>query len=247
MKERAALVLAAGEGKRMRSSLPKVLHVLMNRTLIEWVLEAVGAAGFPRVIVVVGHGGGEVRRAVSRPEIEFVRQEEQKGTGHAVLQAEPLLGGFGGSLVVLSGDVPFVRPETLEGLVRLHEERGGGATVATAEMPDPAGYGRIVRDGRGGIDRIVEEKDATDEERKIREINSGTYAFDSKALFDALPRVGAENASGEIYLTDVVAILRGEGRSVLPYPVGDRWEIFGINTPEHLEAAAEHAEGRNHG
>jgi len=247
VRERAALVLAAGEGKRMRSSLPKVLHVLIDKPLIIWVLDAARAAGFDRVAVVVGHGGEEVRRAVSRPGVEFVRQEEQKGTGHAVLQAAPLLADLDGSLVVLSGDVPFVSAATLAGLVRFHEKEGGAATVVTATMDDPTGYGRIVRGGRGTIDRIVEEKDAAPEEQRIREINSGAYAFDAKTLFQVLPRIGTENASGEIYLTDAIGILRSMGRAVFPYPVADRWEIFGINTPEHLEAAAAHAEGRSNG
>ncbi len=247
MRERAALVLAAGEGKRMRSSLPKVLHVLIDKPLIVWVLDAVRAAGFDRAVVVVGHGDEEVRRAAARPGVEFVRQAEQKGTGHAVLQAAPLLADFGGSLVVLSGDVPLVRAATLAGLVRFHEKEGGAATVVTATMDDPTGYGRIVRGGTRGIDRIVEEKDAAPAEKKIREINSGTYAFDARALFEVLPRIGAENASGEIYLTDAIGILRSMGRAVFPYPIADRWEIFGINTPEHLEAAATHAVGRSHG
>jgi bifunctional UDP-N-acetylglucosamine pyrophosphorylase/glucosamine-1-phosphate N-acetyltransferase len=164
-----------------------------------------------------------------------------------VLQAAPLFAGFRGAVAVLSGDVPLLRSGTIRRLSREHETAGAAATVLTAEMPDPHGYGRIVRSPDGGIERIVEEKDATDEERRIREINSGTYCFDAAGLFDALPGVGAENASGEYYLTDTIALLRGMGRVVRPLLVRDRWEIFGINTPQHLEAAARHLEEATHG
>lgn len=237
MRERAALVLAAGEGKRMKSDLPKVLHPLRGRPLLHWVLGAIESAGFTRTVVIVGHGGEEVKGAAGKPGLEFVWQREQKGTGHAVLQAAPLFRGFDGSLVVLSGDVPLIRAKTLESLVALHEERRAAATVITAEMPDPTGYGRIVRDARGSVERIVEQKDATEEERAIREINSGTYCFDARALFEVLPLLRAENAGGELYLTDTISLLRERGREVTPFPVPDRWEIFGINTPEHLGLA----------
>ncbi|MFH1277697.1 MAG: NTP transferase domain-containing protein [Candidatus Eisenbacteria bacterium] len=237
MKDRAALVLAAGEGKRMKSDLPKVLHRLRGKPLLHWVLDAVESARFPRAVVIVGHGGEAVKAASERPGVEFVWQREQKGTGHAVMQAEPLLRDFDGSLVVLSGDVPLVRPGTLERLVSVHEERRAAVTVITAEMPDPTGYGRIVRDAGGEVDRIVEQKDAAPEEREIREINSGTYCFDCRALFEVLPLLRSENAGGEFYLTDTIAKLRERGRVVAPFPVADRWEIFGINTPEHLGLA----------
>lgn len=248
MTDRIALILAAGEGKRMDSPLPKVLHRLDGKPLVEWVLDAVEAASIPRAVVIVGHGGEDVRaRLASRKGLEFVWQREQKGTGHAVLQAAPLLGDFDGSLVVLSGDVPLIRARTLERLLAVHEERETAVTVITAVLPDPFGYGRIVRDAAGGVERIVEEKDATDEERAIAEINSGTYCFDAKALFHVLPAIGTENATGEQYLTDAVAAFRAEGLPVFPFPVGDHWEIFGINTPEHLRLADRQRRGKDHG
>jgi len=251
VKRGAAVVLAAGEGKRMRSPIPKVLHPLAGRPLIAWVLDAARGAGLSRFVIVVGRGGEEVAAAASGPGVGFVVQHERKGTGHAVQQAEPLLGRHDGPLVILSGDVPLIRAETIGGLLAAHEAGGATATVVTAEMPDPTGYGRIVKGESGLVDRIVEEKDASEEERAIREINSGTYCFDARVLFEALPSLRAENASGEYYLTDTIAVLRGRGLPVRPFPVADRWEIFGINTPAHLEQAAAHLAarggGRKHG
>jgi len=247
VRERAAVVLAAGEGTRMETDLPKVLHRLGDRTLIDWVLDAAAGAGAGRTIVVVGHGGDRVRREAERPGVEFVRQRERKGTGHAVLQAASALARFDGSLLVLSGDVPLLRGATLRGLAESHEESGAAATVITALLDDPFGYGRVIRDGTGGIDRIVEEKDARAREREIREINAGTYVFEARELFAFLPTLRPENAGGELYLTDVVGALHAAGRPVFPYPVGDAWEVFGINTQEHLRRAAAHLDGRNHG
>lgn len=238
MTDRVALILAAGEGTRMKSDLPKVLHPLCGKTLLAWVLDAVEEADYDRAIVVVGHGGDRVREEAIGRSVEFVTQEEQKGTGHAVLQAEPLLRGFDGTLAVLSGDVPLIRSRTLRELADRHEEDGAGATIITTELPDPAGYGRIVRGENGLVEKIVEEKDASDEERAIREVNSGTYCFRSLPLFEILPRIGTENASGEVYLTDSIAALMARRLPVLPHPVADRWEVFGINTVEHLRLAA---------
>jgi len=248
MTNRAAVVLAAGEGKRMKSDLPKVLHPLKGRPLLLWVLDAIAGAGLERTVVIIGHGGEEVRRAVGEREgVEFVWQREQRGTGHAVQQTASRFDGFDGAVVILSGDVPLVRPTTITDLLAAHEERGATATVVTTEMADPTGYGRILRDPEGAVDRIVEEKDATDSIRRIREINSGTYAFDAARLFAVLPLLRDANASGEFYLTDTIALLRAEGLLVVPYPVGDGWEVFGINKPEHLRAAEDHLNGREHG
>lgn len=244
MSQRVAVVLAAGEGTRMKSDLPKVLHELHGKPLLGWVLDAIDAAGYDRTIVIIGHEGERVQRAVEARGVEFAWQREQLGTGHAVLQARDALGDAEGQVTVLSGDVPLIRPETLAELMRVHRENDAAATVMTAEFEDPTGYGRIVRDRSGMVERIVEQKDASDEEKRIREINSGTYTFEIGPLFEILPRLGNANASGEYYLTDVVAELRARGEGVYPFVVPDVWEIFGINTKDHLALAARHFEER---
>lgn len=242
MSERVAVVLAAGEGTRMRSDLPKVLHELHGKPLIGWVLAAIEAAGYDRTIVIIGHKGDLVRDALAIHDVEFAWQREQLGTGHAVLQARDALDTVQGQVTVLSGDVPLVRPETLTELVRVHNGKSAAATVMTAEFEDPTGYGRIVRGEDAMVERIVEQKDASDKEKMIREINSGTYTFEIEPLFEILPALGNTNASGEYYLTDVVSELRARGEAVVPFVVKDVWEIFGINTPEHLALASTHIE-----
>lgn len=244
---RIALVLAAGEGTRMKSNIPKVLHLLKGKPLIEWVLDSIDKAGFDRTIIIIGHGGEKVRDAVKGRGVEFVWQREQNGTGHAVLQAAPLLKGVNGTVVVLSGDVPLVRPSTLLDLIRSHEESAAASTVVTAEFKDPFGYGRIVRGNGGGVERIVEHKDADESELQIREINSGTYCFAVKELFEVLPALSNDNASGEYYLTDVIGRFRENSLPVAPYVVTDVWEIFGINTLEHLSLAERHIDRRDNG
>ncbi len=245
--KRIAVILAAGAGTRMKSDLPKVLHLLKGKPLIRFVLDAIEGARFDRTVLIVGHGGERVIDTVGDRNVEFAWQREQKGTGHAVLQAKELLEGESGSVVVLSGDVPLVRSKTLLDLLRAHEEAGPAATVVTAEFADPTGYGRIVRGPGGVVERIVEQKDATEEERKIGEINSGTYCFAAGPLFETLPILGNDNASGEYYLTYVIGRFRDERLAVLPFVLDDVWEIFGINTAEHLRLAERHLEGRNHG
>jgi len=244
---RAAIILAAGEGKRMHSDLPKVLHRVAERPLLRWVLDAVSGAGFERTVVVIGREAERIRQAVGAAGVEFVLQKERRGTGHAVLQTEPFLQDFDGSVVVLSGDVPLIRKETLIDLVLRHEKKRAAATVVTAEMADPTGYGRIVRTPGGMIERIVEEKDAAPAERKIREVNAGTYCFQARALFRALPFLSADNAGGEYYLTDTIAVLREKGLPVFPFPIGDSWEVFGVNTQEHLRLLEERMKGRDDG
>ncbi|MBN1826205.1 MAG: NTP transferase domain-containing protein [Candidatus Eisenbacteria bacterium] len=238
MTERAAVVLAAGEGTRMKSSLPKVLHDLEGKPLLAWVLDAVVDAGFERTIVVVGHGGDRVREEMAGRDVEFVWQRERKGTGHAVMQAMPSLEGFEGTVAVLSGDVPLVRAATMRAMAERHEGEGAAATLVTVRVEDPTGYGRIVRDGAGRVARIVEQKDADEGERRIDEINAGTYCFRAAPLFETLPKLGADNAGGEYYLTDTIGAFVERGLPVLPFPVEDGWEFFGINTREHLRLAA---------
>jgi bifunctional UDP-N-acetylglucosamine pyrophosphorylase/glucosamine-1-phosphate N-acetyltransferase len=232
------VILAAGKGTRMKSGMPKVLHRAGDRRLIEHVLRAAASLDATTTVVVVGHMADQVREALpERLGLRFALQEPQLGTGHAVLQAEPHLAGASGTIVLLSGDVPLLRPATLRALVATHERSGAAATVLTARVPDPEGYGRIVRiDGR--IAAIVEHKDASAAERAIDEINSGIYAFAAAPLFDALRSIGSANAQGEYYLPDLVRIYRGRGLNVETVRLEDSREILGVNSRRELADVA---------
>ncbi len=228
------VVLAAGKGTRMKSAVPKVLHSACGLPLIEHVLRAAAALHPASTVIVLGHGAEMVgRQLASRAGLTTVVQEPQLGTGHALLQAEPALAGRRGTLVLLSGDVPLLRPATLEALVRQHEDSRAAATVLTAIVPDPAGYGRIIRSG-GAIAAIVEHKDASPDERAVKEINSGIYAFELEPLFDALRQIGSENAQGEYYLPDLVKIFRRNGQVVETLALDDPGEIRGVNSRAEL-------------
>lgn len=218
----------------MKSQLPKVLHPVAGVPMIECVLAVSGALTPASTTIVVGHMGDRVRGALAaHSHTEFVVQEPQLGTAHALLQTEPLLSGESGTLVLLSGDVPALRVDTLEELVSAHVEAQAALTVVTAQVAEPHGYGRIVRDG-GNLARIVEEKDATPEERAITEINAGIYAFDLDGLFEAVRGIGASNAQHEYYLPDLVSIYRAAGRVVKTVTVTDAAEIQGINSRAEL-------------
>jgi bifunctional UDP-N-acetylglucosamine pyrophosphorylase/glucosamine-1-phosphate N-acetyltransferase len=224
------VILAAGKGTRMKSARPKVLHLAAGRSLIDHVLRTADAVAPIKSVLVVGHQADEVRAALrDRPNVRFVLQSPQLGTGHALLQAEPELTGAAGTLVLLSGDVPLLPPRTLTRLVRTHAERAAAATVVTARVERPDGYGRIVRQD-GKIAAIVEHKDASPAERRIDEINSGIYAFDLAPLFAALRQIGSANAQGEYYLPDLVRIYRGRGLGVETVTVDDPNEILGVNS-----------------
>jgi bifunctional UDP-N-acetylglucosamine pyrophosphorylase/glucosamine-1-phosphate N-acetyltransferase len=228
------VILAAGKGTRMKSALPKVLHRVAGVPLIDHVLRAASALSPSSIVVVVGHHAAQLEAALRiRPGLSFALQEPQLGTGHALLQAEPLLKGAQGTLVLLSGDVPLLRAESLAALVRTHEERRAAATVLTAVVASHAGYGRIVRDG-GRIASIVEHKDASSAEREIAEINSGVYAFDIGPLFAALRQIGSSNAQGEYYLPDLVKIYRSRGLTVETVTLDDPREILGVNSRKEL-------------
>ncbi len=237
MDHTAAVILAAGKGTRMRSDLAKVLHPLLGRPLLWYPLEACRRAGVERLVVVVGHQAEAVRRAAGAPDVAFALQAEQNGTGHAVLCARPALADYRGTALILCGDVPLIRPETLRRLVEAHRSAGALVTVLTMELPDPAGYGRIVRDGDGHLVRIVEEADASDEERAICEVNSGTYAVELPWLWGALERLRPDNRQAEIYLTDAVEAAVGEERA-LALQVADAEEVLGVNSRVHLAQAA---------
>jgi bifunctional UDP-N-acetylglucosamine pyrophosphorylase/glucosamine-1-phosphate N-acetyltransferase len=228
------VILAAGKGTRMKSARPKVLHCASDLPLIEHVLRAADSLNPATTVVIVGHMAGAVRQALGkRPGLRFALQEPQLGTGHALLQAEPHLAGARGTLVLLSADVPLLRRATLRGLIAAHQERGAVATVLTARVDRPHGYGRIVRE-HGAIAAIVEEKDATSAEREIHEINSGIYAFDVAPLFGALKTIGSTNAQAEYYLPDLVRIYRARGLAVETFSLDDPREILGVNSRKEL-------------
>ncbi|HEX8629905.1 MAG TPA: bifunctional UDP-N-acetylglucosamine diphosphorylase/glucosamine-1-phosphate N-acetyltransferase GlmU [Catenuloplanes sp.] len=234
--ERTVVVLAAGQGKRMKSALPKVLHPLLGRTLVGHVLTAAAAAGAGDTLVVVGHGADQVREHLSdiAPDATPVLQAEQRGTGHAVRIALEAAREAAGTVVVLNGDVPLLRPETVVALLAAHEARSAAATVLAAEVADPTGLGRIVRADSGGLERIVEERDASDAERAIREINAGIYAFDAVLLREALGKLSSDNEQGEEYLTDVFGLLAGTGHPVAVHLAADATETLGCNDRAEL-------------
>ncbi len=229
------VILAAGKGTRMKSALPKVLHRAAGRPLIEHVLAAVAPLAPATTSVVVGYGAGEVREALrTHAGLECVVQEPQLGTGHALLQAEPALAGRAGTVLLLYGDVPLLSTGTLKRLVCHQRQAAPAATLLTAMLDEPFGYGRIIRRHDGTVDRIVEERDASEAERQIHEVNAGIYAFDLAPLFGALRRIGTGNAQGEYYLPDLVAIYGREGRRVEPLVVESADEIRGINSRQEL-------------
>jgi bifunctional UDP-N-acetylglucosamine pyrophosphorylase/glucosamine-1-phosphate N-acetyltransferase len=234
MSETHVVVLAAGQGTRMKSDLPKVLHGIAGRPLIEHVLRTADTTHPATVTVIVGHRADVVRdRLASRSNLAFAVQQPQLGTAHALQQAEPALTGRSGTVVLLSGDVPLLTARTLQRLVDTHRGAGAAATVVTATLERPYGYGRIVRtDGR--IARIVEERDASPAERQIKEINSGIYAFDLAPLFDALRGIASRNAQGEFYLTDLIAIYRRRKLPVETLMIENPEEIRGINSRTEL-------------
>ena len=238
----AAIILAAGKGTRMQSDLPKVAVRLAGRPLIRYVLDATIEAGVDRIVAVVGYRREVVVEAIGSLPVRTVVQEEQRGTGHAVMMAAPLLKGQSGPVVVLAGDIPLIRASTIAELLRHHARTGAAVTVLTADLIDPSGYGRIVRGPDGGVLGIVEEKDATPEICRIREINSSIYAFDWSFLEPALGRLTSQNAQGEYYLTDTLTMAVQEGRLVEAIKVAEPAEVSGVNTVEQL---AELEEARN--
>lgn len=219
----------------MKSALPKVLHEVSGRPLIDFVLDAVKAAGVSRTVVIVGHEAERVKQTLSgRPQVEFALQAEQKGTGHAVMMCREALASHKGVVLVLMGDAPLIRSESLSGLISDLGTHNAGCVIGTAETENNFGFGRIVRDAQGQFLRIVEQKDTTPEQAAIREINVGCYAFDGPALFSALERVKPVNQQGEYYLTDVCEILRQDGKRVIAAKRLTITEALGVNTRAQL-------------
>jgi bifunctional UDP-N-acetylglucosamine pyrophosphorylase / glucosamine-1-phosphate N-acetyltransferase len=224
----AAVILAAGRGTRMKSERAKVLHTVSGMPMVHYPVELTRSLGCRPTVLVTGHQAEAVHQAMEGRELLFALQQEQLGTGHALLCAQPSLAKFSGTILLLCGDVPLLRRQTLEKLLAYHAARRAAVTVLTAEVPEPYGYGRIIRDGERVL-KIVEEKDATPLERSVREINTGIYAFEAPFVFEALAGVGRDNAQGEYYLTDVVAVARAAGRTVAALAVADAAEAMGIN------------------
>ena len=234
--ETAAIILAAGAGTRMKSKKPKVVHEVLGRPLVRWVVNAAEEAGASRVVTVVGHQRDQVIPLVEG-DTTVVVQESQRGTADAVLAAKEALADFDGAVMVLSGDSPLIRPDTIAEMSALREAHNAAVIVLTMELENPFGYGRIVRDGAGEVARIVEQKDATPEEAAITECNSGFYCFDAHDLFEALEQVDSNNAQGEFYLTDVLEIARAAGRPVLAYKTDDAEQCLGVNSRGQLAEA----------
>ncbi|EAD5842254.1 TPA_asm: bifunctional UDP-N-acetylglucosamine diphosphorylase/glucosamine-1-phosphate N-acetyltransferase GlmU [Listeria innocua] len=228
MSKRYAVVLAAGQGTRMKSKLYKVLHPVCGKPMVEHVVDQISTLDVDKVVTIVGHGAEKVQEHLAGKS-EFVKQEEQLGTAHAVLQAKSELAGKDGVTLVVCGDTPLIEASTMEALLKYHHEKRAKATILTTVIEDPTGYGRIIRDDLGIVEKIVEHKDATEKEQRISEINTGTYCFDNKALFEALENVSNDNVQGEYYLPDVIKILKDADEVVAAYKMESFEESLGVN------------------
>lgn len=231
-----SVILAAGMGTRMKSKMPKVLHKVCGKPLSKWVIDASKAAGADKVCAVVGHKAETVKEVLGDV-CEFALQTEQKGTGHAVMQAIDVIKNSKGEVVILNGDTPLITAETINKAIEYHKNNGNQATVITAILDDATGYGRIVRDNDGSVLKIVEQKDASEEEKKINEVNSGMYVFDAQSLVYALDKITPNNAQGEYYLTDTLEILLSAGKKIGGYAISNNDEIRGINDRVQLNEA----------
>jgi len=236
--QKAAVVLAAGKGTRMKTELPKVAVPLLGRAMLLHVLDHLVETGFTRIVLIIGYGREVIRDMVKDrkdAQIEFAIQEEQKGTAHALMCAKPVLDAFNGTVLVTCGDMPMIRTSTFRTLMEQHAKDGNAATVLSAVLENPTGYGRLVRSPDGSLLRIVEEKDADDETRKLRETNSGTYCFESPDIFRVLSQIDTNNKQGEYYLPDAAAILVKENKRVGVAFTQDADEALGANSPEDLQ------------
>ncbi|KFI02171.1 bifunctional UDP-N-acetylglucosamine diphosphorylase/glucosamine-1-phosphate N-acetyltransferase GlmU [Bacillus spizizenii] len=236
MDKRFAVVLAAGQGTRMKSKLYKVLHPVCGKPMVEHVVVEALKLSLSKLVTIVGHGAEEVKKQLG-DKSEYALQAEQLGTAHAVKQAQPFLADEKGVTIVLCGDTPLLTAETMEQMLKEHTQREAKATILTAVAEDPTGYGRIIRGENGAVQKIVEHKDASEEERLVTEINTGTYCFDNEALFRAIDLVSNDNAQGEYYLPDVIEILKNEGETVAAYQTDNFQETLGVNDRVALSQA----------
>lgn len=228
MANRYAIILAAGQGTRMKSKLYKVLHPVLGRPMLQHVIGHLNVVQLEEMVTIVGHGAEEVSDHIGE-QSKLVIQEEQLGTGHAVLQAEELLKDKDGTTIVVCGDTPLITSETYQALFDHHEREGAKATILTTKISNPTGYGRVIRNENNEVERIVEHKDADEQELLVNEINTGTYCFDNKALFQALQKVSNDNVQGEYYLPDVIEILRSQDEMVSASITPDFEETLGVN------------------
>ncbi|ADM36110.1 bifunctional UDP-N-acetylglucosamine diphosphorylase/glucosamine-1-phosphate N-acetyltransferase GlmU [Bacillus spizizenii ATCC 6633 = JCM 2499] len=236
MDKRFAVVLAAGQGTRMKSKLYKVLHPVCGKPMVEHVVDEALKLSLSKLVTIVGHGAEEVKKQLG-DKSEYALQAEQLGTAHAVKQAQPFLADEKGVTIVICGDTPLLTAETMEQMLKEHTQREAKATILTAVAEDPTGYGRIIRGENGAVQKIVEHKDASEEERLVTEINTGTYCFDNEALFRAIDLVSNDNAQGEYYLPDVIEILKNEGETVAAYQTDNFQETLGVNDRVALSQA----------
>lgn len=234
--QRAAVVLAAGKGKRMKSDLPKVLHPIKDRPMVQILLDTLRQMSFDHIAVVIGHKGEMVQKALADYPVDFVWQREQLGTGHAVMMAEPALGSFNGTILVAAGDVPFLSQSSIDKLFEVHRATDAAATCLSAVVEDPTGYGRIIRvNGTDQLAGIVEHKDADETTLRINEINTGTLCFDARLLFETLHLLKNDNSQGEYYLTDCVKILHRQGKRVSVVCADNSDEVMGVNSVDQLK------------
>lgn len=236
----AVVIMAAGKGTRMKNpAVAKVMYAINGKPMVDYVVDLAMQLNAAKIVVVVGWQKESAIEHLARKakEIVCVEQTPQLGTGHAVMQAEAVLKGFEGDVLVLSGDVPLLSYGTVRGLIDLHRMHNAAATVLTAKLQDSTGYGRILRNSDGSVQEIVEQKDATEEQRRVREINSGIYVFDKGWLFEALRQIKPSNKQNEYYLTDVFGYFWKNGLTVHAIATGNASEVMGINTPEQLEEA----------
>lgn len=236
MKKRFAVLLAAGKGTRMKSDLYKVLHPVCGKPMVQHIVDQLEQCQIDEIVTIVGHGAGKVKDQLGQ-HIEYALQAEQLGTGHAVMQAEQVLKNKPGITMVVCGDTPLLTKETMNALIEHHESTHAKATILTAYADDPTGYGRVLRDAEGTVKKIVEHKDASETEKKVNEINTGTYCFDNEVLFETLKRVGNDNIQGEYYLPDVIEILQKDGEVVAAYQTEDFHETMGVNDRVALSQA----------
>lgn len=233
-----ALILAAGEGKRMKSDKAKVVHQVNGKAMIEWVYEAVRSAGIDKCVAIVGHKADQVKDCMGN-KVEYVLQEQRLGTGHAVQQAHRFFDEDDGRILILYGDTPLISAQTIKNALQYYNEGNYKAVVISAEVGDPIGYGRIIRDAEGRLVKIVEQRDANDKEKAVREINSGMYVFSSKELAEALKLLKNDNEQGEYYLTDTLEIMLSKGYKVGVFKAADSDEILGANDLLQLEQITE--------
>ncbi|MEC1623395.1 bifunctional UDP-N-acetylglucosamine diphosphorylase/glucosamine-1-phosphate N-acetyltransferase GlmU [Bacillus mojavensis] len=236
MDKRFAVVLAAGQGTRMKSKLYKVLHPVCGKPMVEHVVDEALKLSLTKLVTIVGHGAEEVKKQLG-DKSEYALQAEQLGTAHAVKQAQPFLADEKGVTIVICGDTPLLTAETMEAMLKEHTQKEAKATILTAVAEDPTGYGRIIRGESGAVQKVVEHKDASEEERLVTEINTGTYCFDNEALFRAIDLVSNDNVQGEYYLPDVIEILKNDGETVAAYQTGNFQETLGVNDRVALSQA----------